>query len=437
MMVPSRRLVVALVLCAVPFVLDLGIPGLRTLGYAATALVAAALLLDAVLAPRAGAFDVSLRLPGVLSLGNEEEIGVEIRNRSGLGGRGWLRVQVPETWSPRRLLEPLTLEPRRIVEAAYRATPRKRGKFELGPVHLRLPSPLGLLWRDYAFDARQEAKIYPAVAAIKRFDLLSRKLRTRDLGLRSQRQRGQGMEFARLREHHPDDGLRSIDWKATARRGRFICREYQIERCQNIVLLIDAGRMMTEEVDGVVKIEYVLQAALLLARVAARFDDRVGALVFSDRIERLTPLRKGHAATRALAEALYEVQPRLTEANYEAAFAALNTQYRKRALVVLFTNLVDQGTTELISGYLKALRGRHVPLCVAVGDRETRESAWATPRTPDDVYRKAAAAQLLVSRAKTVRDLQSAGVQVVDAPAGVVPVDLVNKYLDLKARQLL
>lgn len=437
MIFPSRRFVVGLSLCAIPFVLDLWMTGLSRLGFLALGGLLLAALLDAAFAPRRGAFEVSLRLTPVLSLGSEEPMRVEIRNRSGLGGKGLLRVGVPETWTTTAVLQPFEVLPRGITDAVYRAVPRKRGKFPVGPVWFRLPSPLGLLWRDYRVDETIEVKIYPAVASIKRFDLLSRRLRTRELGLRSQRQRGQGMEFARLREHHPDDDVRSIDWKATARRGRFICREYQIERCQNVVMMIDAGRMLTEEVDGIVKIEYVLNAALLLTRIAAQYDDRVGALVFSDRVERMTPLRKGHAAVSAMAEALYEVQPRLTEANYEAAFAALNAQCRKRALVVLFTNLVDQGTTELVSGYMKALRGRHVPLCVAVGDRETREAAWALPRTPDDAYRKAAASQLLVSRARTLQDLQSHGVHTVDAAAGLIQVELINKYLDLKARQVL
>ena len=437
MIFPSRRLVLGLGLCAIPFILDLWMPGLSKLGWLATASLAAVALLDAGFAPKKSAFEVQLRLSAVLTLASEEPIGVEIRNRSGLGGKGLIRVDVPESWAVGEFLQPVEVVARGETEAVYRATPRKRGKYVVGPVYLRLPSPLGLLWRDYGFDARLTVKIYPAVAAIKRFDLLSRRLRTRELGLRAQRQRGQGMEFARLREHHPDDDIRSIDWKATARRGRFICREYQIERCQNVVLMVDAGRMLTEEVDGIVKIEYVLNAALLLTRIAAQYDDRVGALVFSDRVERMTPLRKGHAAVSALAEALYEVQPQLCEANYEAAFTALNAQCRKRALVVLFTNLVDQGTTELVSGYLKALRGRHVPLCVAVGDRETRDAAWAVPARAEDAYRKAAAAQLLVSRARTLQDLQRHGVHTVDASAGQIQVELINKYLDLKARQVL
>ncbi|HLY08524.1 MAG TPA: DUF58 domain-containing protein [Planctomycetota bacterium] len=437
MISPSRRLVVALALSAIPFLLEVWMPGLARVGGIATALLLLAVLIDGATTPTTASFTISLRPPSALGLGREESIGVEIRNGSRRRQEGWIRVQVPETWTVPALLQPLDLEPLRIGETVYRATPGKRGKQELGPVFIRLLSPLGLLWRDLRVDARVQAKIYPALGSVRQVDFLSRRLRLRDLGLRVQRQRGQGMEFERLRDHHPDDGLRRIDWKATARRGRFITREYQIERCQNVVLMIDAGRMMTEEVDGIVKIEYVLRAALLLARIAAQFDDRVGALVFSERVERLTPLRKGHGAVRALADALYEIEPQLCEANYEAAFGALNSQYRKRALVVLFTNLVDQGTSGLVAGYLKAVRARHVPLCVAVGDRETRETAWRSPGTVDEAYRKAAAAQLLIGRARTVHELQRSGVQVIDAPAGEISVQLMNKYLDLKARQVL
>jgi uncharacterized protein (DUF58 family) len=434
---PSRRLVWVLVLDAIPFVLDLWIPGLATLGWIVMAGTAALVALDLAFAPRRRAFELELKLPPVLSLAEEEPVRVRVGNRTGAGGAGWVRVVFDGSWQVPRQLERVDVPGHGYGEAVFRVRPRKRGKYSVGPVFLRLPTPLGFLWRDYRFEEAAEVKVYPAVAAIKKLELLSRRLRTRELGFRAHRLRGQGMEFARLRDHHPDDDLRLIDWKATARRGRFISREYQVERCQNIMLMIDAGRMLTEEVDGIVKIEYALNASLLLTRVAAGYDDRVGALVFSDRVERMTALRKGHAAVGAMAEALYDVEPKLCEADYEAAFGHLNARCRKRALVVLFTNLVDQGTSELVSGFLKGLRWRHVPLCVALGDRETREVAWCVPRTAEEAYRKGAAAQLLLSRARTIQDLQRRGVHVVDAPAGRVPVELINKYLDLKARQLL
>jgi uncharacterized protein (DUF58 family) len=434
---PSRRLVLGLVLCSVPFVLDLWVPGLSTLGGLATGAFALLLALDLACAPRRKAYEVEIGVRPVVSLAEEEAVPVRVRNRSGAGGEGWIRAVFPEPWQVARPVERIAVPARGAGEAVFRVTPRKRGLYLVGPVHLRLPSPIGFFWRDHRFEGTSPVKVYPAVSAIKKYALLSRRLRTRELGFRTQRVRGQGMEFARLREHHPDDELRSIDWKATARRGRLISREYQVERCQNVVMMIDAGRMLTEEVDGIVKIEYVLNAALLLTRIAAEYDDRVGALVFADRVDRLTPLRKGHAAVRAMAEALYDVEPRLVEANYDLAFDTLHARCRKRALVVLFTNLVDQGVSGLVSAQLRSLAWRHVPLCVAVGDRETRDIAWSEPRTLEEAYRKGAAAQLLVSRARTLQDLQRRGVHVVDAPAGQVPLLLINKYLDLKSRQVL
>ncbi len=434
---PSRRLVLGLVLCSVPFVLDLWVPGLRTLGTLAVAAMALLVAADAAFTPRLRAFEAELRVAPVLSLAEEEPVAVLVRNRSGAGGSGWIRAVFPEPWQVPRPVERIAVPGHGSGEAVFRVTPRKRGLYEVGPIHLRLPSPLRFLWRDYRFDRTVAVKVYPAVASIRKYALLSRRLRTRELGFRTHRVRGQGMEFARLRDYHTDDDVRLIDWKATARRGRFISREYQVERCQNVVLMIDAGRMLTEEVDGIVKIEYVLNAALLLTRIAAEYDDRVGALVFDERVQRLTPLRKGRAAVGAMAEALYDVEPRLCEANYELAFSTLNIRCRKRALVVLFTNLVDQGVSGLVSAHLRALAWRHVPLCVAVGDRETREIAWSVPRTLDEAYRKGAAAQLVVSRARTIEDLKRRGVHVVDASAGQVSMALINKYLDLKTRQVL
>lgn len=434
---PSRRLVVALALTAVPFVIALWSPGVETLGVLGVAALGVLAVLDIVFTPRRKSLEVEMPISTVLSLATEESIRVRVRTYAGVGGTGWVRVVFPETWHAARPLEPIHVPGHGEGEATFRVVPRKRGRYTVGPIHLRLPSPLGFFWRDYRFGQKADVKVYPAVAAIKKFALLSRRLRNREMGLRTQRMRGQGMEFARLREHHHDDDIRQIDWKASARRGHFISREYQIERCQNIVLMIDAGRMLTEEVDGIVKIEYVLNAALLLTRIAAEYDDRVGALVFSDKVERTTALRKGRAAVGAMAEALYDVEPKLCEPNYEAAFGRLNIAYRKRALVILFTNLVDQEISTLVSAYLQGAAWRHVPLLVAVGDRETREIAWSVPRSPEDVYRKAAAAQLLVNRNRTLENLQRRGVHVIDAAAGQVPLELINKYLDLKARQVL
>lgn len=434
---PTPRWILGLALTAVPFALDALAPGLSTLGLVVLAGLGLLSVLDLLLLPKRRGYEAAVDVAPVLSLANEEPLTVRVRRLQGPFGRGLLRVVLPREWEAERDQAEILLPAAGETAVAFRIRPRKRGRYRPGPVFLRLRGPLGLFWRDLRFEVPAEVKVYPAVSSMKRYALLARRLRTREMGLRAHRQRGQGMEFARLRDHHPDDDIRLIDWKATARRSRLIAREYQVERCQNVVLMIDTGRMLTEEVDGIVKIEYVLNAALLLTRIAAQYDDRVGALVFSDKVEKLVPLRKGQAAVRGMAEALYDVEPSLREADYEGAFDTLHTRVRKRALVVLFTNLVDQETSGLVQGYLKGLARKHLPVCVAVGDQEVEEAARRMPSTVDEAYRKAAAAHMLVSRSRTLQELQKAGVHVVDAPAGKIPVAVLDKYLDLKARQLL
>ena len=436
-MTPTRRLWFLIAVAAAPFVVALFDPAFVRVGLAIDALIVLAVAADVALTPRPRAIEARVVVDSIVSLGSPERVRVEIANAGGAHGRASARLVVPDHWQGAEAPAPFDLEPRRVVDVDFTATPVRRGRYALGPVHVRYPSLLRLFQRDALCDARAEVKVYPAVSSIKKYQMLVRRLRLREMGFRPQRIRGHGMEFARLREYQPDDDPRLVDWKATARRGHPISREYQVERCQTIMMMVDAGRMLTEEVDGLVKFEYALHAALLLTRVAAEYDDRVGAIVFSDRVERSVAPRKGRAAVAALSEALFDVEPRLCESDYDGAFEHLQLACRKRALVILFTNLVDQETGGLLSGYLAAVARRHVPVCVAIGDRETAGLAHAMPATEDDAYVKAAACRLLSARTRTLSDLQRRGVHVIDATSGQVPVALVNRYLDLKARQLL
>lgn len=436
-MTPTLRLVLLIGAASLPFAAAMVEPALVRVGFAADGVVLLLLVLDWIVTPRPRMLTATVSTDAVGSLKTPQTVRVTIANAGAARGIITVRLEWPDLWTPDRQRVHRELPPRGTAEVEFSATPVRRGRYTIGPVWVRYPSALGLFQRDARCEATAEVKVYPAVTSLKKYQLLVRRLRLREMGLRAQRVRGQGMEFARLREYVTGDDPRLIDWKATARRTGLISREYQVERCQNVMMMIDAGRMLTEEVDGLVMIEYVLHAALLLTRVAAEYDDRVGAVVFSDRVERYAAPRKGRAAIGAMADALFDVQPKLVESDYDAAFQHLQVTNRKRALVVLFTSVVDQETSGLISGYLAGAAHRHVPLLVAVSDRETRALAERPARTEEEVYEKAAACRLLSAREKTLADLKKRGVHVIDAPAGQVPIALANRYLDLKARQVL
>lgn len=436
-MTPTSRLGVLVAAAATPFALSLFIPGLQVLGWIFDALLLLVLAADLLLTPKPGTLSAEIRAGPVASLGGSERIRVELVNAAGARGRAIARLVLPDSWTGTDLTVPFDLPARARVDLEFHATPRRRGRAPIGPLHVRYPSLLGLFRRDARCGATVDVKVYPAVGSIKQYQLLVRRLRTREMGFRPHRLRGQGMEFSRLREHQSGDDPRFIDWKGTARRGHLIAREYQVERCQTVMMMIDGGRMLTEEVDGLAKIEYALHGALLLARVAADYDDRVGALVVLDRVERTCLPRKGRAAVPALAEALFDIEPRMCETDYDAAFRRLQAVSQKRALVVLFTNVVDQESSMLLSAYMTAAARRHVVLLVAIGDRETRRLAESMPTDEEEVYAKAAACRLLASREASLQALRRRGVHVVDAASGQVPVALVDQYLDLKARQVI
>jgi uncharacterized protein (DUF58 family) len=296
---------------------------------------------------------------------------------------------------------------------------------------------LGLVYSFYRLPARERVPIYPNLLKMREYELLRHRGLLRQMGVRQTRLRGLGTEFESLREYTPDDEFRRIDWKATARRGKPIVRDYQVERSQHVFLLYDAGRNMLAEVEGMRKFDAVLNTGLMLAYVAAQMEDKVGALVFADEVDQFVPPQRGRAQVAKLVEALHAVQPRMVEADYLYAITYLAQRWRKRSLIVLFTDLIDPDASRVLLHALAGLARQHLCVCVTVSD--PRLHAWSEqyPQTPEQLYRRAVATQVLTDRVAVVRTLERMGVFTVDAePETLVPA-LVNFYLQAKARSVL
>jgi uncharacterized protein (DUF58 family) len=236
-----------------------------------------------------------------------------------------------------------------------------------------------------------------------------------------------------LREYVRDDDFRDIDWKATARRGRPITRQYEVERSQNVVLLLDCGRLMAAETEGMTKLDHAVNAALMIAHVAVATDDAVGWIAFADRLLRMRPPRKARSQVARLAEDLYELEVQLVEPNYALAFAPLKGLMRKRALVVVFTDIVDLEASERLVSYAAALYPHHLPLIVAIRDAELEALATAAPARVDDVYVAAVATRLLDRRAHALAAMRARGALVLDVAPHELTTKAINEYLAVKA----
>jgi uncharacterized protein (DUF58 family) len=310
-----------------------------------------------------------------------------------------------------------------------------RGPASLGDVHVRVLGPLGLAWRQQRVREHQPVRIPPAVPEASRARLTGLRRRLREVGLRNTRQRGEGRAFESLRPYIRGDDPRAIDWKATARHGETLVRQYEAERSQHVVVALDLGRGMLETVGEHDRLDLAMGAALLLADVARAHGDRVGALLFADRVQQFLPPRPLSASR--LADVLASAAPRMVEPNYPLAFATLLRQVRRRALVVLFTDVVDPMVSSALLEQVARSRDRHLVLTVALRNPELSALAERPADSLEGAYRRAAAEHMLQARSVALRAMRRTGALVIEPDPSELVTEVVNRYLDVKYRALL
>lgn len=312
----------------------------------------------------------------------------------------------------------------------------RRGRETAGALRVETRGPLGLGRRRVIVPLPWAVVVYPPLD-VTRLRAAVADARRRDPGLRAVRQLGEGRLFESLREWVPGDDIRSIDWKATARRRKVITRQYEAERRQQVLLVLDTGRLMTAEVGGVARLEFVVRAALELAATAVHQDDNVGVMAFAAGVSHFVAPSRGRPALERVLEVLAVVQPELVEPDYPGAFRYLAVRNRKRALTVLFTDVVDRAASEALVANVASLRPRHLPLAVTLRNPELDRIASARSATAEDAYRKAAAEELLRARDDALGRMRGSGVLVLDVPPARAAAAVVTQYRDLKRRGVL
>src|SRR5262249_49954044 len=234
-----------------------------------------------------------------------------------------------------------------------------------------------------------------------------------------------------------DDDYRSINWKATARRAKPITAVFESEQSQDIIFCLDVGRMMAARVGGLSKLDHAINAILMLTHVSHRFQDNLGLLVFSHTVHSYLPPAKGRGQHARFLQTLYDVRPELCYVNYREAFQYLLQRHPKRALTIVFTDLLDTVASAEFHGAVKLLRRFHLPLTLAVADVPLQHLAAQTPTTAEELHDITVARDLLDGRAELLKELEREGVMVVDTVPERLTIDAVNRYLALKTGVLL
>jgi uncharacterized protein (DUF58 family) len=392
--------------------------------------------LDATLAQPVG---VAREPLPALSVGHSTEVSYRWTNPSRRRARLRVREIRPDILGGLQAPRSVTIPPGAATLETVPVVPVRRGRTTAGTggggfVLDRL-GPLGLGRHRTRLTLPWDVVVYPPLVSMRLRASVAEALRRRDAGLKPVRQLGEGRLFESLREWVPGDEIRHIDWKATARRRKVITRQYEAERRQQVLLVLDTGRLMTADVAaGVARLDFAVQAALELAYAAAQHDDNVGIMTFADGVQHFVAPERGRTAVRRVLDVLAEVEPRLVEPDYPGAFRYLAARNRKRALTVLFTDVIDRFASDALVANVATLRPRHLPLAVTLRNPELDAVATQRPGTPRDAFRKAAAEELLHAREEALGHMRRAGVLVIDVTPERAAQAVVAKYLDLKRR---
>jgi uncharacterized protein (DUF58 family) len=388
--------------------------------------------IDVALGFRRGGLQVSREKPVRLSVGIDNEVVLLVENRSRRSLELTIRDEAPAGFAVDPPLLTTTVPGRGWVRLAYRLLPTERGPCRFGDINLRLRCPLGLARVDRTVEAEEQAQVYPNLLEVRRYEALVRMTLVRTGGYHIKRLPGASKEFSHFRDYTVDDDYRAVNWKATARRAKPITAVYESERSQDIIFCLDAGRMMAARVGKLSKLDHAINAILMLTHVSHRFQDNLGLLVFSHKVQEYVPPAKGRAQHARFLQVLNNIQPELCYVNYREAFQYLVARHPKRALTMVFTDLLDNVVSAEYRDAIRLLKRFHWPLTLAVADVPLRTLAAATPADVDQLYDVAVARDLLTGRAELLKGLERQGVMVVDTVPERLTMDAVNRYLALK-----
>jgi uncharacterized protein (DUF58 family) len=394
-------------------------------------------LIDGLLLPAPSLVEATRSWISAPALGSASEVELTVLQR----GRRLLRCRVMDDLPAAFMLAPQWMEatcyPGIPASLRYAFTPRQRGDHAAGKLYLRYRSALGLLERWSAADLTQTVRIYPTTRTAQEQDLFLARNRQLELQLRRQRQRGLGRDFDTLRDYLDGDDLRDVCWKASARRGALITKQYQTERSQAVWLLIDAGRLLQARVGDYTKLDYATATALAMSQLALASGDRVGLLAYGRDTQQLITPRRGGGQLRQILDALALVRGEAAEADHLRATLTLNRLQPRRSLVLWLTDPAETSMQPEVAEGAAQLMRRHLVLFVAIEQRDLREIAGMRPKNQQQMFAGAAAQEMVHWRELLLARLRQRGALTLETHPEEMTSFVLNRYLEIKEKALL
>lgn len=434
----TNRFFALIALLALSMIAGFFWPPLFPFAQALIALALALVILDfIILFNRQVQVTAERKTPKVFSLGDRNTVEIQLRNRSNLTLIIEVIDELPVQLQIRDFGETARLTPDEATNLRYQVRPLERGVYRFGAINLFLSTSLGLIQRRRQLEREMETPVYPSILQMKQFELRAFHRVTQQKGIKKIRRIGHSYEFEQIKNYVRGDDYRSINWKASSRRGALMVNQYEDERAQQIYCIIDKSRNMRMPFSGLSLMDYAINASLAISNIALRKYDRAGLITFSDKIGATLKADSRSTQLNKILTALYKEKERPYEANYELLYYATRKLIAGRSLILLYTNFESMYALDRVLPILRRINAAHLLVVIFFENTEIRDFTQSKVETLEEIYLQTVARKFMTEKRQMVQKLRQFGIQTVLTPPEDLSISTINKYLELKSRGLI
>ncbi|MEO6135032.1 MAG: DUF58 domain-containing protein, partial [Ginsengibacter sp.] len=370
-----------------------------------------------------------------LSLAEENKIEWLVQNAYNFPVYAELIDEFPEQFQLRNYSRKIYLRGRSQKKVSFFLKPLQRGEYDFGDIYLYVSSPVRLMTRRIKMPATQCVPVYPAFARLHKYELISHTTLSYEGGNVRMRKIGQSMEFEQIKDYVAGDDIRTLNWKASARKGGLMVNSFMEERSQQVYCIIDKGRLMKMPFDGLTLLDYAINSILVLSNVCLRKQDRVGLITFSNKVGNMLPADRKPVQMENILQMLYKQETDFLESDFEMLYKQIRNKIRHRSLLILFTNFESLSGLNRQVDYLRSIAKHHLLMVVFFENIELEKLTERKTKNVEDVYIQTIAEKFSFEKRLIAKELKKYGILSILSSPQKLTVKTINKYLELKARQ--
>ncbi|WP_417875959.1 DUF58 domain-containing protein [Winogradskyella sediminis] len=433
-----KQLYIYLAIASVCFLLSYWIPTLYAIAWIITICIAVLLLMDLLLLyhPKQ-AINARRILPDKFSNSDNNPVPITITNKYSF--KTYIEVidELPVQFQKRDFLYQTSLNPGENHDFDYIVRPVDRGEYYFGHLNIFVSSVLKIIKRKYQFQNQQMVMVYPSIIQMQKYDFLAISNSLTEFGLKKIRRIGNTSEFEQIKDYIQGDDFRTVNWKATAKRGQLMVNQYQDEKSQPIYSIIDTGRIMKMPFNGLKLLDYAINSTLAFSNVALKKHDKVGMISFSKKIESFLPAVQKITYLNLILENLYNIDTQFNDSDFGLLYAQLKRKVTHRSLLLLYTNFEHISALKRQMPYLQAISKKHMLVVVLFENTELDTILKEHAEDLQSIYHKTIAEKFAYEKRLMVKELQNHGIQSILTAPEQLTINTINKYLEIKARGLL